>query len=272
MRRTVLQCLLAMCALTLVALVAAGTSGCGKEKSDYSGDLTAAAAALSEAGSAHVLVNALVSPPEGEGGMSLNVQGDAWIDFRAPALEARFTVMGMEVSLRYVEGQVFLRAGGRWYTLSPESMGAGENLPSSLAGLLNSLPELLSASVSVDYLGKKRVGSFDCLEVEVHPDIGALSRREEVMGLAEDMGVDPGELEEIISASHPQIKVCIQEGEPVIRQVFLAADAGFSGFNQWLGLGLLPAEGRVEITADFPEYGVEVAVEPPADARPFKKL
>lgn len=256
----------------LVAVAAVGPAGCGEEKGDYSGDLVAAAAALSEAGSAHVLVNALVSPPEGEGGMSLSVQGDAWVDFRSPALEARFTVMGMEVSLRYVEGRVYLRAGGRWYSLSAEGMGASENLPTSLAGLVNSLPELLSASVSVDYLGKKRVGSFDCLEVEVHPDVGALSRREEVRGLAEVMGVDPGELEGIISASHPQIKVCVQKGEPVIRQVFLAADAGFSSLNQWLGLGLLPAEGRVEITADFPEYGVEVAVESPADTRPFKGL
>jgi hypothetical protein len=255
-----------------VLLVLGVGAGCGKQKRDYSSDLVAAAQAFTGAGSVHALVNAAVSPLEGETGMTVNVQGDAWVDLRAPALEARFTVLGMEVSLRYVGGQAYLKVGGSWYSLSAESLGVSEDIPSSLADLLAALPEVLSASVSVEYLGEKKVGTFDCVELDVHPDIKAISELEEVRKLAEDLDIAPEELEEILSGSNPVIRVCLQKGAPVVRQVYMAADVELSPFNKQLGLGLLPEKGRLEITADFPEYDVEVTVEPPAEARPFRGL
>ncbi len=262
----------AACALFLLASLALGSSGCGKEERDYSKDLLAAATALSEEESAHALVNAAVSPLEGESGMAVSVQGDAWIDLREPALEARFTVLGMEISLRYTQGHAYLKAGGNWYSLSAEGMGVSEKLPSSLMGVVKTLPELLSASVSVDYLGERKVGSFDCAELEVYPDFKSLSEVEQVGRLAEDLGLTPEELQEILSGSNLEMRVCIQKGKPVIRQVYVAADVSLSSFNEELGLGLLPEKGRLELTAEFPEYGVEVAVEAPPEARPFKGL
>lgn len=262
----------AACALVLIAFLALGLMGCGKEERDYSKDLHAAAAALSEEGSAHALVNAAISPLEDGAGMALSVQGDAWIDLREPALEARFTVLGMEISLRYTQGHPYLKMGGSWYSLSTEGLGVSEETPSSLVDLVKALPEVLSASVSVDYLEDRKVGSFDCVELEVHPDFKSLSELEQVRGLAEDLGITPEELQEVLSASNLEIRVSVQKGDPVIRQIYVAADADLSPFNERLGLGLLPQKGRLELTAEFSEYGVEVAVEPPPEARPFKGL
>lgn len=255
----------------LAALLVLGLAvGCGER--DYSSDLVAAAHAFSEAGSAHALVNAVVSPLEGEGGLVLNAQGDAWMDLRAPTLEARVTVLGMELSLRYTEGQAYLKVGGNWYTLYAESLGVSEGVAASLVDLVAALPEALSTSAGVVYLGKKEVDAFHCVEMEVQPDIEALAELEEVRRLAEDLGLTVAEMEDFLSASNLEIRVCVQEDEPVIRQVYVAADVELSSLNKELGMGLLPERGRLEITADFPEYGVEVSVEPPAGTRPFEGL
>ncbi len=273
MRRPFPAYVSAALAAALVAMMVLGLSaGCGSEERDYGKDLVDAAAALAEAGSAHILVNAVVSPPEGEAGMTLNVQGDAWADLNAPAMEARFTVLGMELSFRYVGGEAFLRVGGSWYSLAAEKPGGPGELPASLVAVLKALPEILASTASVERVGEKRAASFDCVELEVRLDAGALVEREAVRGLAEDLGLSPAELEDLIAASHPLLRVCIQKGEPVIRQVFLAADVDLSLIGERLGSGLLPEKGRLEVTADLPEHGVEVSVEPPAEARPFEGL
>lgn len=261
-------------ALVLSAFLVANLfAGCGKGDRDYSRVLTEAASRAVEAGSTHAQLNAVVSPSEGESGVGLTVQGDAWVSMRTPALEARFTVMGMELSLRYVEGRAYLKLGGKWYLISPESMRkGGEDIPAALVDLAASLPEIISSSTAVNYLGKKKVGPFDCIELAVAPDLEAISGLEQVKRLAGGLGMSEAEIVEFFAKDDPEIKVCVQKDEPVIRQLYLAADVELSSLADQVGFGLLPERGRLELTVDFPDYGVEVKVEAPSDAQPFRGL
>lgn len=272
MRKTLSVTVIAAFFLLVTWLVAGLATGCGKAERDYSKDLVTASEGFSAAGSAHALVNATISPLEGEGGLTLNAQGDAWVDLATPALEARFTVLGMELSLRYTGGRVFIRIGGNWYSLSEESLGVDEWVDASLMKLAAALPKAIASSATVLFRGDKKVGSFDCAELEVQLDFPALAEMAEVRELAEDLGVGTEELVDMLSGSHPEIRVCLQKDQPVLRQLYLAADLELSSFKETLPVGLLPEKGHLEVTVDFPEYGVEVRVEAPAEARPFTGL
>ncbi len=248
-------------------------AGCGGEKRDYKRDLADAAAAAVEAGSAHLQLNGTVIPAAGESGLGLTLQGDAWVDLRTFLAEARLTVLGMELSLRYVEGKAFLLLGGNWYVLYGESTEAtAKNLSSAISGLLVALPEFLFDSANVNPVGVKKVGDYECDELEVTLDLEALSGLEAVQELASSAEISFEELVERLSASGLVLRVFLQKKEPVIRRVYLAADMSLDYLRGLAGGSLLPARGRVELTMDLPEYGVEVKVEPPAEAKPFKGL
>lgn len=272
MRKTFSVAVIAAFFLLATWLFLGLAAGCGKAERDYSKDLETAAEGFSAAGSAHALVNATISPLEGEGGLTLNAQGDVWVDLSTPSLEARFTVLGMELSLRYTGGRAFIRLGGNWYSLSEESLGVDGQVDASLMKLPAALPKAIASSAAVLFRGEKKVGSFDCAELEVRLDFQALAEVAEVRELAEDLGVGTEELVETLSGSHPEIRVCLQKDQPVLRQLHLAADLELSSLKEMLPVGLLPEKGHLEVTVDFPEYGVEVRVEAPAEARPFTGL
>lgn len=252
-------------------------AGCGGKERDYGRDLADAAAAAVEAGSAHLQLSGTVRPEAGESGLGLTLQGDAWVDLRTPLAEARLTVLGMELSLRYVEGKAFILLGGNWYELNGGTPEAGEESVSSvIAGLLEALPEALSGAATVTPVGDKKVGNYECDELEVTLDAEAVSGLQAVRDLAASMEISAEELVEYLSESGLVLRVFLQKKEPVIRRVYLAADMGLDFLSELAGgnvlPSILPSRGRVELTVDFPEYGVEVKVEPPAEAKPFKGL
>lgn len=259
----------------LFAMLAAALllGGCGGAKPDPRESFAAAAQAAREAGSAHAQINVVLTPLEGEKGMGLNLQGDAWMDMDAGALEARFTVMGMELSVRYVDETAYLQFGGKWYVVQGEVMdGVGEGAIGALMGTLSSLPQIISSTLEVEEVGEKKVGDYDCILLKVVPDLRAISAMDAVSRLAAELDMSEDELREYLEDADVVIEVCVQKSEPVIRQVFMAASTELPSVSDIVGIPLLPEMARVEITMDFPEYGMEVDVMAPADAVPFEGL
>jgi hypothetical protein len=247
--------------------------GCGTKSQDPQESFTAAAQAAREAGSTHAQMNVALSPLEGEKGMALNLQGDAWIDMDAGALEARFTIMGMEISLRYVEETAYVQFGGKWYVVEGEVIeGVGEGTIDALMGTLSSIPEIISSTLELKELEDKKVGDYECTCLEVVPDLQAISAMDPVRKLAAELDMSEDEILEYLEGADVVIEVCIQKDEPVIRQVFLAANVELPSMSDIVGIPLLPERAHVEITMDFPEYGVEVDVQAPEGATPFEGL
>jgi hypothetical protein len=259
-------------AAALAALLILG--GCGGTTRDQQQALADAVEAARDAGSAHAQMNVSLSPMEGEGGMGLNVQGDAWLDMNSKMLEARFTVMGLELSLRYVDGSAYIQFGGTWYELTGEVLnGVGPGTMDSLVEVLTSVPDIFSSNIDVTELGEKNVGGYECDNLEVKPDLEAIASMDSVRKLAEDLGMTTDEIVGYLQDADLVMEVCVQRDEPVIREVFLAANVDLPDVSDLVGgIALLPQRAHVEITMDFPEYGVEVNVQAPADAKPFKGL
>lgn len=258
-------------AILLAAIVLLG--GCGSESRDPEEMLEAAIQAVRDAGSAHVQMNVAVSPLEDEAGMGLNVMGDAWLDMDAGVLDSRFTVMGLELSLRYVDGTAYLQFGGKWYVFTPDIIGGvGEGTMEALIDVLASIPEIFASSVEVKELGQEKVGDYECTRMQVVPDLQAISRMESVEKLAIELGMDSDELLAYLEEADVAIEVCVQNDEPVIRKAYLAASTELPSMGDTLGIALLPEMARVEITMNFPEYGMEVEVEAPSEASPFEDL
>jgi hypothetical protein len=258
-------------ALLMVAVLLLG--GCGTKSQEPMETLATAVQAARDAGSAHAQMNVSLSPLEGESGMGLNIQGDAWLDMNAGVLEARFTVMGMELSLRYVDGTAYLQFGGKWYVLTSDILeGVGEDTIAALVNVLASIPEIFASSTEVTELGDEKVGDYECTRMEVVPDLQAISTLEPVQKLATELGMDPDELVAYLEDADVVMEVCVQKDEPVMREVYLAASVELPTIGDLVGIPLLPEKARVEITMDFPEYGMEVEVQAPADATPFEGL
>ncbi len=151
MKRRALAAVPLALGLAALLLVPAWLCGCGKKEQPPRERLEAAAEAAREAGSAHAQLFVSVSPREGERGTSMNVQGDVWADMQAGNMEARLTVLGMEVAARYVEGRAYVRFGGQWYVLEGEiAQGVDEEAVTALAGLLGAAPEIVSAAEEVE--------------------------------------------------------------------------------------------------------------------------
>jgi hypothetical protein len=262
-------------ALAMTALLSAALflGGCGTKEQGLEESFAAATQAARESGSVHAQINATLSPLEGEGGMGLNIQGDAWIDMDAGALEARFTVMGMELSLRYVDGSAYLQFGGEWYIVEGEVMeGVDEDTIDAMIGLLSSVPEIISSTVELNEVGEKKVGEYDCIEVELVPDLQAISTMDAVRELAAELGMSEDEVLEYLEGADVDIVVYLQKDDPIIRRVYLAATMELPSMGDLVGIPLLPDKARIEITMDFPEYGVEVDVQAPEGAKPFEGL
>ena len=253
--------------LALVFILA----GCGDGKiKDPQEALAAAALAAREAGSAHAQMNVSISPLEGEGGMGLNVQGDAWLDMDARALEARFTVMGFELSLRYVEDTAYVQFGGTWYELQPDALGVGEGTIGALFQVLAAIPDIITSGAEVNELEDKKVGNYECTNFEVIPDLEAIAALEPVQQLAAELDMEMDELVQYLQDADVVMQVCVQKDEPVVRQAFIAATVELPDIADVIGIALLPEIARVEMTVDFPEYGMEVDVQAPEDAKPFE--
>ena len=247
--------------------------GCGEKSQDPKEALTAATAAAREAGSAHTQMNVTISPLEGEAGMGLNVQGDAWLDMDTRVVEARFTVMGLELSLRYVDGDAYVQFGGTWYILQPDAIaGVGEGTLDALVEVLTSIPDIISSGVEAKELGDKKVGNYDCMNLEVSPDLEAVTAVASVQKLATELDMSQEELVQFLQDADIVMEVCVQKDEPVIREVYIAATLELPSVAEIVGIDLLPEVARVEIIMDFPEYGMEVDVQVPEDAKPFEGL
>ncbi|MDD3717662.1 MAG: hypothetical protein PHP28_03235 [Actinomycetota bacterium] len=269
MNRKRLAVLLSLLAVLASSLVLGGCGG----KQDPQEAFAAATHAAREAGSAHAQINVVLSPREGETGTELNLQGDAWMDMDAGTLEARFTVMGMELSVRYVDDTAYVQFGGKWYVVQGEMLdGAGEGVIGSFVAVLSSLPEIISSTLELNELGEKKVGDRDCVLLEVVPDLRAISAMDPVREVAAQLEMSQGELREYLEEADVAIEVCVQKDEAVVRQVFMAASVELPTLSDIVGIPLLPEMARVEITMDFPEYGMEVDVRAPADAVPFEGL
>ncbi len=266
----------ALCLSFTLALVLAATLvlyGCGTKSQDPKEMLAAATQAARAAGSTHAQINAVISPLEEEPGMGLNIMGDAWLDMDSGALEARFTVMGLELSLRYVDGTAYLQFGDEWYVLTADVLeGVGEGTIEALTGVLASMPEIFSYSMEVKELGTEKVGDYECTRIEVVPDLQAISSLESVEKLAGELGMDADELAAYLEDAGVVMEVCVQKDEPVIREIYVAASVELPSIGDLVGIPLLPEKARVEITMDFPEYGMDVEVQAPSDAKPFKGL
>lgn len=258
-------CLLAVAVATLAL-------GCGGKR-DYGRELREAAERAVAAGSFHAQLNAVITPLEGASGMGLTAQGDAWMDMDPVAAEARLTVLGMEISLRYKEDEAYVHMGGEWYEVPAstlQEMGWGEGTLAAAMDVLASAPEMISHASSLDEVGLKKVGGRECAELAVTLDMQAVAGMESVRGLARELDMSREELLAFLEEAQPEMRVCVQRDEPVIRQIYLAFSTELPEVGGLVGLGLLPERARVELTMDLPEYGMEVEVEAPAGARPFK--
>ena len=259
-------------ASALFALLAAAllVAGCGGKARSPRERLEAAARAARDAGSLQARLNLGLSPLEEGKGMSLSLEGDARVDLGKGAVEALLTAMGMEVSLRYVDGRAYMQLGGTWYALEGE-LGGGidASLIGAVVDFLPSLPELLSGASEVREVGERKVSGYDCSLLEVVPDLRAISSVDAVRGLARELGLSEEELLEYLEGADLSVQVYVQKGEPILRQVSLAASVELPSLDEVLGIPLLPDRGRVEATLFLERYGVDVEVEAPTGAVPF---
>lgn len=261
--------------IILAAVIAAALllAGCGGKAGDPMDDLSAAARHAGEAGSVHAQANIILEPLEGEQGIGLNVQGDVWLDMNKEALEARFTVMGMELVLRYMDGTAYIEWGGEWYYLTDEgAAGFGVGSVKALVRLLFNYPDILSNVSGVEKLGDKKIGDYNCTELKVTLDLEAVTAMESVQELAAGMDMTPEEINDYLGESGLEITVCVQKEEPVIRGVNIKADSELPDVGEIAGIPLLPARAHIDAQVIFPEYGVQVEVQPPPDAKPFEGL
>jgi hypothetical protein len=258
----------AICVATLLL------GGCGGAKTqDPKESLEEAARNAREAGSVHAQVNIALTPLEGEAGMALNVQGDARLDMNTKAMEASLTVLGMELSLRYVDQKAYLQFGGKWYTLSGNVVaGIGEGTIASAVNTLASYPELLSSAVEVTELGEKTIGGIKCNNLKVTADTQAVAAMATVQQLAGELGMTAEEIEGYLKDADLQIEVCVQKDEPILREVYLSLNTELPNVGKIMGMDLIPSSAHIEITIDAQEYGVPVEVQAPANATPFKGL
>ncbi len=246
---------------------------CGKGEQPPQERLQAAAEAAREAGSFHAQVLVAVSPRAGERGASMNAQGDVWADMVEGKMEARLTALGMELSLRYLEGKAYVRFGGEWYALEGEiAEGIDEEAVGAIAGLLGAAPDIVAAAEEVEKTGEKKVGDYDCDVLAVKPDLGAIGSLPAVVEVGAALGLSQDEVVQYLEDAGVAMEVCVQKGEDVIRQIALSADIDLPEMGEVAGIPLLPEKAHLEISIDFPAYGVEVDVQPPADAKPFSAL
>jgi len=194
--------------LAATVAVALLLAGCGGKAGDPMDDLSAAARHAGEAGSVHAQANIILEPLEGEQGIGLNVQGDVWLDMNKEALEARFTVMGMELALRYVDGTAYTEWGGEWYYLTDEgAAGLGVGSVKALVRLLFNYPDILSNVSGVEELGDKKIGDYDCRELKVTLDIEAVTAMQSVQELAAGMDITPEEIDDYLKESGLEVTV-----------------------------------------------------------------
>ncbi|MDY6794106.1 MAG: hypothetical protein SWK76_02310 [Actinomycetota bacterium] len=258
---------------TAVIIVAVLLGGCGGEGRDPAETMSLAARNARDAGSVHAQMNITLAPEEGESGIGLNVQGDAWLDMAGEKLEARFTVMGMELSLRYVDKTAYLEWGGDWYYITAESIeGVGEGAVEAAVKVLVDYPDIFSSFSSVAETGEKEVGSFECTRYELVPDTEALLSLESVKALAGELGMTEDEIKAYIDNANVNMEVCIQKDEPVIREVYFAVDVDLPDVGELVGIPLLPSRARAEIQIAFPEYGMQVEVQSPPEAKPLQGI
>lgn len=264
----------AFACLLVLTVAAVNAAGCGGKR-DYGRELQQAAEKAVAAGSFHARFNAVITPLEGASGMGLTAQGDAWLDMDPVAAEARLTVLGMEISLRYVEEKPYLQMGGQWYEVPAsllQEMGWGEGALPAALDVLASAPEVVSHASSVSEAGVKKVDGRECTELVVTLDLQEVVAMEAVRGLADELDMSPEELLSFLEDAEPEMRVCVQRDEPVVRQIYLAFSSELPELGGLAGMGLLPRRARVELTMDLPEYGMEVKVEAPSGAKPFKGL
>ncbi len=273
MKRRALAAVPLALGLAALLLVPAWLCGCGKKEQPPRERLEAAAEAAREAGSAHAQLFVSVSPREGERGTSMNVQGDVWADMQAGNMEARLTVLGMEVAARYVEGRAYVRFGGQWYVLEGEiAQGVDEEAVTALAGLLGAAPEIVSAAEEVEKVGERKVGDDLCEVFSVKPDLPAIAALPAVREVGAALGMSEEEVVEYLEDAGVTMEVCVRKDAEIIRQVVATADVELPDLGEVAGIPLLPESAHLEITVDFPAFGVEVNVQVPPDARSIRDL
>lgn len=258
-------------ALSLL-LVLSFLAGCGRVEDPMAMLQDTARNSRAEA-SMHAQMNATLTPEEGAGGLGLNIQGDAWLDMDATVVEARFTVMGMELSLRYVDGTAYLQMGGTWYEIGSGLIpGVGPGALGAAVEMFASFPDILTCASEVNEVGEEEVGGLKCVVLEVVPDLAAISNLESVRKLADELYMTPQEIEEYLADAEPEMKVSVEKGKLFLRKIYIAANPNLSGLGSVGGLVSLPEKACLELSIQIPEYGAAVEVQPPAEVKPFQGL
>ncbi len=248
-------------------------AGCGGRVEDPMAMLQDTARNSRAEASMHAQMSATLTPEEGEGGLGLNIQGDAWLDMDAAVAEARFTVMGMELSLRYVDGTAYLQMGGTWYEVASGIMpGIGPGALGAAVEIFTSFPDILTCASEANEVGEEEVGGLKCVVLGVVPDLAAISNLESVRKLADELYMTPQEVEEYLADAEPEMKVSVEKGKLLMRKIYIAANLNLSGLGSVGGLVSLPETARLEFSAQIPEYGMVVEVQPPAEVKPFQGL
>lgn len=256
--------------LAAVMLAALLIAGCGSKAQDPQESLAQATQAAREAGSVKAQLNVNITPQEGTTGMTMNVQGDASLDMKAKTMDATFSVIGIDVELRYVNGAGYLKWGNTWYELTGELVpGIGKDTVDGLVNLLAGYPDLFSNVTDMTKAGDKKVGNYDCTNYDVTPDYNALAANVSIQQLASQLGLQSDNLENTLQQAGFQMQVAIQKGEAIIREVSIVANADMPQGGKIMGIPLLPEKAHIEAQIDFPEYGITVKVDAPAGAKPF---
>ncbi|MEJ5186508.1 MAG: hypothetical protein WHT46_05450 [Candidatus Geothermincolales bacterium] len=244
--------------------------GCGGGKEDPLEAFQAAASALAETPTVHAQVEGEVSPEEDDKKSSYPFQGDLWLDTAARAMEARMTVLGMELMARYVGGEAYFQWGGKWFYLSQEGKGLFDldNFRMAMEVLFK-LPGLLSAAEAVP-AGEGRAGQHGVLYLDLNFDYRTLAEREDLRGIAEAVGRDPSEISSWLEEADPVIRIGVGKVDKVLREMDLEMEVKLEGPVKLGGMITLPPSMRLRMHVLFPEFGMEVKVAPPTQAEPFR--
>ncbi|OFW55557.1 MAG: hypothetical protein A2W01_04875 [Candidatus Solincola sediminis] len=256
--------------LIIVMLAVLLIAGCGSKAQDPQESLNQAVQSAREAESVKAQINVTVSPQAGTTGMGVDVQGDAGLDMKAKTMEASLSAMGISLDLRYVNSSGYLKFGSTWYELTGELVpGIGKDTLDGFVNLLAGYPDLFSNVAEITKAGDKKVGNYDCTNYDVTPDLNALAANASIRQLAEQLGMESGSLADTLQQAGLEMQIAIQKSEPIIREVFIAANADMPQGGKIMGIPLLPAKAHIETVIDFPEYGIAVKVEAPQGAKPF---
>ncbi len=252
-------------ATLLTALLLVAAAGCGGKTPEETLNAGLEKSSTAVSLKADILIE--TEPESGSRSIPLTLEGTAAVDTVARAASLSVEAMGIEVELRYVEGDSFVELGGEWYTLASGEDSFLAALVEGVSEAAFSYPQLLEQYTEVEDLGQEKVSGRECRHLAVSLELQGLADQPAVEKIGALLDVEPSDLLDELEYLAPEVEVWVDQQDFYIRKITISArvDAG-DGLG---GIDLIKGRMGVTGTAVFSEYNLPLEIEAPAQASPF---